>query len=173
MAASPRKSSRWWTRWELCTFRLTAWVNHDLIGVKPLIQDVEFDMFLGDKAFDADWLRTELNERAAIAVIPPKSNPKAKLDCDFHAYRRRQLVENFFCRPKYNPVYRFKTREKRRDLSRHDQPRSIENRNAPKMFTGFRLLSEPLPPSAFLRHHYYPRSRRVVRLRTIGSWVAD
>jgi hypothetical protein len=45
--------------------------------VKPLIHDVEFDMFLGDKAFDADWLRTELNERGAVVVIPPKSNRNA------------------------------------------------------------------------------------------------
>jgi transposase len=65
--------------------------------VKPLIQDVEFGMFLGDKAFDADWLRAELNERGAVAVIPPKSNRKQKIDCDFHVYRWRHLVENFFC----------------------------------------------------------------------------
>lgn len=54
-------------------------------------------MFLGDKAFDADWLRSEIDDRGAIAVIPPKSNRKQRIDCDFHAYRWRHLVENFFC----------------------------------------------------------------------------
>jgi len=29
--------------------------RHDLAGVKPLIETVDFDMFLADKAFDADW----------------------------------------------------------------------------------------------------------------------
>jgi hypothetical protein len=29
-------------------------------------------MFLGDKAFDADWLRSELDDRGAVAVIPPE-----------------------------------------------------------------------------------------------------
>lgn len=54
-------------------------------------------MFLGDKAFDADWLRSELDDRGAVAVIPPKSNRKRQIDCDFLAYRWRHLVENFFC----------------------------------------------------------------------------
>jgi hypothetical protein len=30
-------------------------------------------------------------------VIPPKSNRKHNIDCDFHAYRWRHLMENFFC----------------------------------------------------------------------------
>jgi transposase len=81
----------------LAHFVLVPDQSHDLVGVKLLIQDVESDMFLGDKAFDADWLRTELNERGAVAVIPPKSNRKQRIECDFHAYRWRHLVENFFC----------------------------------------------------------------------------
>lgn len=81
----------------LARFVLVPGQSHDLVGVKPLIEDVEFDMFLADKAFDADWLRTALAERGAVAVIPPKSNRKQKIACDFHAYRWRHLVENFFC----------------------------------------------------------------------------
>ena len=81
----------------LARFILLPGQSHDLVGVKPLIQDVEFGMFLGDKASDADWSRTELNDRGTVAVIPPKSNRKQKIDCDFHAYRWRHLVENFFC----------------------------------------------------------------------------
>jgi len=70
--------------------------SHDLVGVKPLIHDVEFGMFRRDKAFDADSLRTDLSKRGAVAVIPPKLNQKEKINCDFHAYRWRHLVENFF-----------------------------------------------------------------------------
>lgn len=57
-------------------FDLLAGQTLYLVGVKPLIKGVDFAMFLGDKAFDADWLRVELDGRGAIAVIPPKSNRK-------------------------------------------------------------------------------------------------
>jgi len=58
----------------LARFVLLPGQSHDLVEVKPLIHNVELGMFRGDKAFEADWLRTELNERGAVAVIPPKSN---------------------------------------------------------------------------------------------------
>lgn len=72
---------------DLVRFVLLPGQAHDLVGVKPLIQGADFGMFLGDKAFDADWLRSELDDRGSIAVIPPKSNRKRKIDCDLHAYR--------------------------------------------------------------------------------------
>ena len=55
---------------------------------------------LGDKAFDADWLRTELDQRGATAVIPPKANRKQHLDYDKEMYRWRHLVENYFAKIK-------------------------------------------------------------------------
>ena len=42
-----------------------------------LIEGVSFEALLGDKAFDADWLRADLDDRGAAAVIPPRSNRKA------------------------------------------------------------------------------------------------
>jgi transposase len=47
-----------------------------MVGVEPLIRDVHFDALLADKAFDADWLRAELDQRGASAVIPPRANRK-------------------------------------------------------------------------------------------------
>ncbi len=99
----------------LVRFVLLPGQTHDLVGVKPLIQGVEFGMFLGDKAFDADWLRSELDDRGAVAVIPPKSNRKRTIDCDFHAYRWRHLVENFFCNLK--AFRRIATRYEKTDQS--------------------------------------------------------
>ena len=40
-------------------------------GGAPLIHDVSFAALLADKAFDADWLLQDLDERGATAVIPP------------------------------------------------------------------------------------------------------
>lgn len=51
---------------------------------------------VANKAFDA-WLRAALDERGAVAVIPPKANRKEVIACDFHVYRWRHLTEKFFC----------------------------------------------------------------------------
>ena len=69
-------------------------------GVAPLVEDVSFGALLADKAFDADWLLADLNDRGAAAVIPPKSNRKIQRDFDREAYRWRHLVENYFARIK-------------------------------------------------------------------------
>ena len=74
--------------------------RHDMVGVEPLIRNVQFDALLGDKAFDADWLRAELNQRGASAVIPPRSNRKQQIAYDKEMYKWRHLVENYFAKIK-------------------------------------------------------------------------
>ena len=64
------------------------------------IRDVSFGALLADKAFDADWLLQDLDERGATAVIPPKSNRKVQRDYDTHMYKWRHLVENYFAKIK-------------------------------------------------------------------------
>jgi transposase len=71
--------------------------RHDSVGVEPLLDGVAIGALIGDKAFDNDWLRRELNERGALAVIPPKADRKTEIPCDFAMYRWRRLLENFFC----------------------------------------------------------------------------
>ncbi len=71
-----------------------------MIGVEPLIGGVCFDALLADKAFDADWLRAELDERGASAVIPPKANRKQQFTYDKEMYKWRHLVENYFAKIK-------------------------------------------------------------------------
>lgn len=74
--------------------------RHDSVGVAPLISGTEFGALLGDKAFDVDWLRAELDARGAVAVIPPKASRKAVIPCDQEMYRWRHLIENTFARLK-------------------------------------------------------------------------
>jgi transposase len=81
----------------LVRFHLMPGQRHDSVGVAPLIKDIDFEALLADKAFDADWIRAELNERGALAVIPAKSNRKHPIPYDREMYRWRHLVENFFC----------------------------------------------------------------------------
>ena len=84
----------------LLRFTLLPGQRHDTIGVAPLIREVDFDALLGDKAFDVDWLREDLDQRGATAVIPPRANRKHQVDYDEDIYRWRHLVENYFAKIK-------------------------------------------------------------------------
>lgn len=84
----------------LVDFTLLPGQRNDICGVEPLIAGKEFDALLADKAFDADWLVAELDERGCKAVIPPRRSWKHLRHFDKIMYRWRHLVENFFCRLK-------------------------------------------------------------------------
>ena len=99
----------------LARFVLLPGQRHDSIGVEPLIKGVEFGALLGDKAFDIDWIRAELNDRGASAVIPSKADRAQRIPCDFEMYRWRHLVENFFCTLK--AFRRIATRYDKTDVS--------------------------------------------------------
>ena len=81
-------------------FVLLPGQRHDTIGLPPLIEGIAFGALLGDKAFDVDWLRAELDTRGAAAVIPPKADRKAAIPCDWAMYRWRHLIENYFAKLK-------------------------------------------------------------------------
>ena len=74
--------------------------RHDTVGVASLIEGIVFGALLGDKAFDADWLRTELDARGAAAVIPPRATRKGRFDFDRAMYGWRHLIENTFAKLK-------------------------------------------------------------------------
>jgi len=84
----------------LIRFVLLPGQRHDSIGVEPLITGLDFEAFIGDKAFDNNWLRVDLNERGATAVIPSKADRVARIPHDAEMYKWRHLVENFLCRIK-------------------------------------------------------------------------
>jgi transposase len=53
----------------LVRFLLLPGQAHDMKGVAPLIRDVSFGALLADKAFDANWLLEDLDERGATAFV--------------------------------------------------------------------------------------------------------
>jgi transposase len=81
----------------LVRFVLLPGQRHDSAGVAPLITGIDFGALLGDKAFDNDWLRAELDQRGASAVIPPKADRARLIACDLEMYKWRHLIENLFC----------------------------------------------------------------------------
>jgi transposase len=84
----------------LVRFVLLPGQRHDTVGVAPLIEDVEFDGLIADKAFDANWLVAELNEPGAKSVISQMPRRKAPLAIDKEIYKWRHLIENVFCKLK-------------------------------------------------------------------------
>jgi transposase len=70
--------------------------RYDTIGVAPLIEGTEFGGLIADKAFDANWIIAELNERGAKVVISQRPKRKASLTIDLDVYKWRHLIENFF-----------------------------------------------------------------------------
>lgn len=70
--------------------------RYDTIGVAPLIDGIEFDALLGDKAFDANWIIEELNQRGAKVVISQMPQRKSPIGIDLEMYKWRHLIENFF-----------------------------------------------------------------------------
>lgn len=82
----------------LVRFVLLPGHRFDTVGVAPLIDGVAFGALLADKAFDANWIIADLNERGAKVVISQHPRRSQPLTIDLEVYKWRHLVENFFCK---------------------------------------------------------------------------
>jgi transposase len=71
----------------LVRFLLLPGHRYDTVGVAPLISDLEFDALVADKAFDANWIIDELNERGAKIVISQRPQRVAPLAIDEEMYK--------------------------------------------------------------------------------------
>lgn len=82
-------------------FYLTAGQAHDLEGADVLLDDLQAEALLADKAYDADErVRERLQEKGCEAVIPSKVNRKEPYPYDKELYKARHLIENFFAKLK-------------------------------------------------------------------------
>jgi transposase len=82
-------------------FFLTGGEVHDLVGADHLLPDMQANLLIADKAFDADTRVLEpLAEAGKKAVIPPKANRRQPRRFDRHLYKERHLIENFFAKLK-------------------------------------------------------------------------
>ena len=84
----------------LVRFVLLPGQRHDLKGVSNLLQDIDLQALLADKAFDANWLIEHLQSTNCQVVIAQKANRKVPLLIDSEMYKWRHLIENYFCKLK-------------------------------------------------------------------------
>ncbi len=61
-------------------------------------------IILGDKAYDADWIRRQIEDQGAVPNIPDRSNRSNRTQRHCFSktlYKHRNLVERFFNKIKY------------------------------------------------------------------------
>ena len=81
-------------------FKLLPGQRSEIVGLPDLIEGLSFEALIADRAFDADHLRRDLQDRGADAVIPAKRNRKIHIPHDQEAYKWRHLIENYFSKIK-------------------------------------------------------------------------
>jgi len=82
-------------------FHLTPGQAHDLEDADVLIDQIEAEALLADKAYDADErVRNKLKAKNCTAIIPCKSTRKQPHTFDRIKYQARHLIENFFAKLK-------------------------------------------------------------------------
>ena len=87
-------------------FHLTAGQVQDLEGADVLLENIQADALLADKAYDADErVLKRLEAQQCEPVIPPKSNRKEQRNYDNYLYKARHKIENFFAKLKQYRAY--------------------------------------------------------------------
>jgi transposase len=84
----------------LVRFVLLPGQRFDTVGVAPLIDGIDFDALIADKAFDANAIIADLDERGAKVVISQHPRRASPRPIDEEMYKWRHLIENFFCKLK-------------------------------------------------------------------------
>jgi transposase len=81
---------------------ITPGNTHDIQAARELLAEIrKGQTVLGDKAYDANWLREYVAERGGWANIPPKTLRKSPICFSPWLYKQRNVVERFFNKLKY------------------------------------------------------------------------
>jgi len=80
----------------LVRFKLLPGQRFDTIGIEPLLEGIEFDALLADKAFDSNAIIADLDRRGAKVVISQHPRRSKPIEIDLEMYKWRHLIENFF-----------------------------------------------------------------------------
>ena len=87
---------------QVINFLLSAGNVNDNLVALPLLQglDLKDKVVLADKAYSTAKIRDYLEKQGALVCIPNKVNAKVKHEFDEELYKKRNVVERFFCRLK-------------------------------------------------------------------------
>src|SRR5229473_946187 len=80
--------------------RLFDAVSDDPDMEYAMLDGIDFDALIADKAFDANTIIADLDERGAKVVISQHPRRASPRPIDEEMYKWRHLIENFFCKLK-------------------------------------------------------------------------
>jgi len=81
---------------------ITAGETHDAVPAKELLTGLQKgQIILADKAYDADWIRRQIEDQGATPNTPSKANRKWKACFSPTLYKDRNRVERFFNKLKF------------------------------------------------------------------------
>ena len=80
---------------------LTAGQAHDMRAAPQLLEGLECRHVVADRGYDADDLLALIRGAGAKPHIPSTSRRLAHRSVDRRIYRKRNLVERFFCKLKH------------------------------------------------------------------------
>jgi transposase len=80
---------------------LTPGQDSDITQAENLLEGIQAEAAIADKAYDADSLIQTLEARGTTPVIPPRSNRTTPRCCDWYVYKERHLIECFFGKIKH------------------------------------------------------------------------
>ena len=75
---------------------ITEGATADCTQAGELIEGIDAEYLLADKAYDTDDIISECKDRGIELVIPSKSNRRQPRKHDTYLYRHRHLIENAF-----------------------------------------------------------------------------
>ena len=76
--------------------------EHDARAAETLLTDLrDGQIVLGDKAYDADWIRDQIEAQGAAPNIPDRTNRKTRHCFSKVLYKERNRIERFFNKIKY------------------------------------------------------------------------
>ena len=83
-------------------FAITPGQDHDATAAGNLLTNLQDgQIVLADKAYDADWIRRQIEDQGAAPNIPDRSNRKQRHCFSKALYKDRNLIERFFNKIKY------------------------------------------------------------------------
>ena len=82
-------------------FILTPGQWHDITQAEDLVEGLQGEHLLADKAYDSDEFRDHIDEAGMEAVIPPNRSRSQATPYDKEVYKERHLVECFINKIKH------------------------------------------------------------------------
>jgi transposase len=94
-------------------FKLSGGQVHDVVAAPDMIEDVEGDALIADKAYDSNAFRARIAVAGMQAVIPSNRSRKTLIPHDRILYKMRNRIQRCFNKLKH--FRRFSTRFDRLD----------------------------------------------------------